>query len=159
MKVKVIVVVILALLFFGCNGGSKYDDVITDDNDTTTDPVPSLEVVSYYPDSDVQPVYADDIQTTGIYVIFNEAVDGATLTSLTATLIDDEPAGGQPVNGTISYIEEERKGKFVPDAPLFASYYYTATISGEIIDADGNTQNKEFSWQFQIALVSPPPPL
>ncbi|MBU0484078.1 MAG: Ig-like domain-containing protein [Proteobacteria bacterium] len=158
MKIKMIVVAILALLFVGCDGGSKYDDVVPDDNGTNPDPVPSLSVVSYYPDSNEQAVYASDLQDNGIYVIFNEAVDGATLTSLTATLTDDT-SGVQSVTGTISYIAEERKGKFVPDAPLFASYYYTATISGEIIDADGNVQNKEFSWQFQVGLISPPPPL
>ncbi|MBU0484072.1 MAG: Ig-like domain-containing protein [Proteobacteria bacterium] len=161
MKLKTIIVVILTLLISGCGGSSRDHSTTLPDDDTPPIDNPEsgepLAIVSYYPDSNEQDVYAADLQLEGIYVIFNEAVDGVQLTSLTAVLTDDT-SGVQPVSGTITYIPEERKGKFIPDSPLAANFYYTATIAGEMIDSEGNLQSEEFSWQFQIAGATPPAP-
>ncbi|MBU0674243.1 MAG: Ig-like domain-containing protein [Proteobacteria bacterium] len=118
---------------------------------TTVDPGPvALAVTSMYPDPDDGPVSASEIQTNGIYVIFNEAADGATVKNLRTTLTDDT-SGGASVSGWPSYTVAERKGGFVPDEPLTAQYYYTATISVDLIDTDGVTQSTTYSWQFQVA--------
>ncbi|MBU0484963.1 MAG: Ig-like domain-containing protein [Proteobacteria bacterium] len=161
MKQTVIIAVFLTLLLGGCGGSSRHNDPALPDEDTTPidnpDSTVPLAIISFYPDPATDEISSANIQRDGIYVVFNEAVDGIQLNSLTATLTEDM-AGGHLVAGTINYLPDERKGIFTPDAPLAANYYYTATISGEITDADGNIQKEEYSWQFQINGATPPPP-
>ncbi|MBU0675044.1 MAG: Ig-like domain-containing protein [Proteobacteria bacterium] len=120
-------------------------------------PLVIMDVVSFYPDPADGLVAGADLAANGISITFNEAVDGATLTSLIATLTDDT-SGGQNVSGGVSYDPVGRMGMFMPDAPLNAQYYYTATVSGEIVDAQGYPQSASYSWQFQVGVTAPPAP-
>jgi hypothetical protein len=82
-----------------------------------------------------------------ISAIFNEAMDGATLTTDTFTVKDWD---GNNVAGTISLSEDGRTATFIPSESLQGSVDYTATITREAKDRAGNYLTAEKIWSFSI---------
>jgi hypothetical protein len=75
---------------------------------------------------------------------FSEAMDPATLTTSTFTLMQ----GSTPVSGHVSYQASSKAATFSPAAPLGASLPYTATISTGAKSASGISLGAPHSWTF-----------
>ena len=114
-------------------------------------------VVSFYPDPANGNVSSSDIQTNGIYVVFDESVKDTTITNTNFTVVDDT-SGGAPVNGTVSYGVVTRTAMFRPTNPLTALFNYTATVTTGVQDLAGNHLAAPYTKQFTVAGPTPPPP-
>lgn len=65
--------------------------------------------------------------------------------------------GGTPVFGTISYIPTIDSANFQPGSELAPATEYTAIVSTEIVDLDGNPLASEVRWTFTTAGDVTPP--
>jgi len=83
-------------------------------------------------------------------VTFNEAMDNATITSDTYTLLK----GSDPISGSISF--GTGTAVFTLSGPLEYSTVYTAVIKNEVKDLAGNNLSGDYTWQFTT--VSAPGP-
>ncbi len=90
-----------------------------------------------------------------IRATFTKAMDAATVTSATFTLVQ----GATPVSGTVSY--EGTTAVFSPASPLVSNAAFTATLSTGIKDTSGNTLAANKSWNFTTGATaaSGPEPL
>ena len=89
---------------------------------------------------------------TTVGATFSEAMNPATLTTATVTLLQ----GAQTVLGTVSY--SGVSVLFVPSNPLASSTLYTATIKGGTNgakDLAGNPLASDFTWTFSTAAALP----
>lgn len=76
--------------------------------------------------------------------IFNKAMDPATLTTTTFTLVQ----GAAPVAGVVTYTAASNTATFTPTAPLGWSLPYTATISTGAKSVGGLSLAAAHSWSF-----------
>ena len=83
-----------------------------------------------------------------IRVTFNKAINPATLNHESFTI-----SGG--ISGTITYVTASRTGVFTPDNPLSASTDYTATISSDVLDDNGDSMTSPYTWTFTTAASIP----
>jgi hypothetical protein len=105
-------------------------------------------VLSTYPTN-----YSINVPTTAVITAtFNEAVDPATVTAATFTLMN----GTTPVSGTVTY--SGHTATFTPSAFLTPSTVYTAKITTGVKDLSGNAMSSNYSWQFQTAAPDLTPP-
>ena len=116
--------------------GSTTHLVLTALPDTTPPTVLSTNPPGY---STSVPVYSS------ITATFTEAIDPATVTAASFTLID----GTTPVPGTVTYISGT--ATFTPSAYLTPSTVYTAKITTGVRDLAGNALGSNYSWQFQTS--------
>ncbi|HEY1772593.1 MAG TPA: Ig-like domain-containing protein [Gammaproteobacteria bacterium] len=85
-----------------------------------------------------------NVSLTGVVVAdFNEGMDTTSVNTGSFTLLD---AGGNPVDGTVSYTGDI--AVFTPDAPLQPQAVYTATVSGAAQSTGGVTMLQAYSWSF-----------
>jgi glucose/arabinose dehydrogenase len=87
---------------------------------------------------------------------FSEAMDAATLTTATFTLLKQGTA--TPVSASVSYDLATRTATLDPSANLEASATYTATVKGGsagVKDLAGNPLAADSSWTFQTASQAP----
>ena len=85
-----------------------------------------------------------DVSLTGVVVAdFNEGMDTTSINTRSFTLRD---AGGNPVDGTVSYTGDI--AVFTPDAPLQPEASYTATISTAAQSSGGMALSDAYSWNF-----------
>jgi hypothetical protein len=153
LRISMVALLVLILSSCGGGGGGGGGGEATLPPGDTASPM----VTSFYPDPAQGDIYSADLQSNGIYVMFDEAAMGTTVTSATFYVIDDT-SGGIVVPGTTSYVAEERKAKFAPDAPLTSLFLYTVTPTTAITDLAGNHMENNYSWQFQVSGPTPPPP-
>jgi hypothetical protein len=83
--------------------------------------------------------------TTAVTATFSEAVDPATVTATSFTLIN----GTTPVAGVVTY--SGISATFTPSAPLSYGALYTATITTDVKDLAGNKLVSNYSWSFTAA--------
>jgi outer membrane protein assembly factor BamB len=123
--------------------GSTTHLVLTALPDTTPPTVLSTNPPGY---STSVPLYSS------ITATFTEAMDPATLTATSFTLMD----GTTPVPGTVTYISGT--ATFTPSAYLTPSTVYTAKITTGVKDLAGNALSSNYSWQFQTSAPDTTPP-
>jgi len=78
-----------------------------------------------------------------VSVLFNEAIDPATLGTATFTLSDNSG----PLGGVVSYAPATRTATFTPSAPLSNNTLHTVALSAIIKDLAGNPL-AQTSWSF-----------
>jgi hypothetical protein len=89
---------------------------------------------------------------TTVTATFSEAMDNATLTTATFTLV--VTGTGTPVAGTVGV--SGNTATFTPTAALSPSTQYTATLNTSVRDLAGNALAVPFSWSFTTsASVAP----
>jgi alpha-tubulin suppressor-like RCC1 family protein len=86
---------------------------------------------------------------------FDEAMDAATITTASFTLVD---AGVNPVSGAVSYNAGTNTATFTPTAALAANTTYTATITPAVTDVAGVALIVDYSWSFTTVLPEAIPP-
>ena len=123
--------------------GSTTHLVLTPLPDTTPPVVLSINPPNY---STTVPVYSTVTAT------FSEAIDPATVTATSFTLMD----GTTPVPGTVTYSGDT--ATFTPAVSLSPSTVYMATITTGVKDLAGNTMSSNYSWQFQTSAPDTTPP-
>ena len=82
---------------------------------------------------------------TKIAVTFSEAMDQATITGTTFTVVNTT-AGGTAVTGTVTGVGQN--AVFTPAGDLAASTLYTITITTGARDKAGNALASNFVWSF-----------
>ena len=106
---------------------------------TTADPdtiAPTVELTSPQDgDNDVANNFV-------IQAKFSEAMDAATIDASTFTISD----GFTNTAGTIQVFGDT--AQFYLDEPLGYSTLYTATVSGDVADLNGNVMGQDYSWSF-----------
>jgi len=129
----VFIVLILSIyLITGCSGSGGGNG-----NSGTTAPV----VSSVVPLNNAGSVAIN----TKIAVTFSEAMDQATITGTTFTVVNTT-AGGTAVTGTVTSVGQN--AIFTPAADLAASTLYTVTITTGAKDKAGNALASNFVWSF-----------
>jgi hypothetical protein len=83
---------------------------------------------------------------------FSEAIDPATVTASSFTLMD----GTTPVPGTVTY--SSGNATFTPAAFLSPNTVYTAKISTGVKDLAGNALSSNYLWQFKTSAPDITPP-
>jgi hypothetical protein len=83
--------------------------------------------------------------TGPLSAVFSKSINPATINATTFTLRD---AGGNQINGSVTYNAAANTATFTPGSQL--SYYlsYTATLTSGIKDASGNALASNESWTF-----------
>jgi hypothetical protein len=127
-----IVLILSIFLITGCSGSGGGNG-----NSDTTAPV----VSSVVPLNNAGSVAIN----TKITVTFSEAMDQATITGTTFTVVNTT-AGGTAVTGTVTNVGQN--AVFTPGADLEASTLYTATITTGARDKAGNALASNFVWSF-----------
>ncbi|MBC8442514.1 MAG: DUF3494 domain-containing protein [Deltaproteobacteria bacterium] len=84
----------------------------------------------------------DVILSKKVQATFSEAMDPATISTATFTLMD----GVTPVSGTVTYVG--LVAKFTPTSNLAASTTYTAKITTAAEDLAGNALASDYVWSF-----------
>jgi uncharacterized Zn-binding protein involved in type VI secretion len=84
---------------------------------------------------------------------FNVAMDAATLTTSTFTVMQ----GSTSVGGQVSYQAGSNTATFTPAVPLGNSLLYTAKISAGAKSASGSSVAAAYSWSFTTVAVGAPP--
>ena len=127
-----IMLILSVFLITGCGGGGGGGE--TGNLDTTAPTV-----------SAVVPLDAATgvAINTKIAVTFSEAMNHATITTTTFTLIKQ---GGTPVTGTVDHVG--LNAIFTPTSNLVASTLYTATITTGANDLAGNALAANYTWSF-----------
>ena len=87
-----------------------------------------------------------------ITVTFSEAIDPATVTAASFTLMD----GTTPVSGTVTY--SSGTATFTPAVFLSPSTVYTAKITTGVKDLAGNALSSNYLWQFKTSAPDTTPP-
>ena len=100
-----------------------------------------IMVTSTVPEKDATNV---DV-TTVVSATFGESMDASTITASTFTLKD---SSGNTVSGTVSYDDTTKTATLTPSSNLSDNTTYTATISGDVKDANGHAMGKDCSWSF-----------
>jgi hypothetical protein len=90
---------------------------------------------------------------TTVAVTFNEAIDPATLTATTFTLM----TGTTIVPGVVTY--SGNTATFTSSSYLNPSTIYKANIASGIKDLAGNAMSSAYTWQFQTAPPDTTPPM
>jgi hypothetical protein len=91
-------------------------------------------------------------------VTFSEAMDPATITGSTFTLL--KQGATTPVEAQVSYDSATKKATLDPSVDLEAGATYTATLKGGasgVKDAAGNPLAEDKTWSFSTAAAPPPP--
>ena len=110
----------------------------------------AAEVVTTAPEvtsTDPQDLETDVAVDTDVSATFSEIMDELTITDTSFTLAD----GASPVDGSVSYTGTT--ATFNPTSDLNAGTTYTATITTEATDLDGNPLENDFVWSFTTAAV------
>ncbi len=81
----------------------------------------------------------------GINASFSKAMDPATLTPATFTLVGPGPAS---IAGRITYDATNRIATFTPQIALATSSPFTATVTTGAMDLEGNALTANVSWSF-----------
>ncbi|MGD2148660.1 MAG: Ig-like domain-containing protein, partial [Anaerolineae bacterium] len=102
---------------------------------------PRVTWVSPPDDSQCVPPYPE------IQALFRDPMDGATITTSTFTLSD---ALGAAVTATVTYISDTYSAHLIPAAALHRGQSYTATISGAVYDALGQSLEDDYVWSFRV---------
>ncbi|MFO7873192.1 MAG: ice-binding family protein [Bacteroidales bacterium] len=105
---------------------------------TTTSAEPGPQVISTEPYSDAGQVF----MSVRVYATFDKEVDPGTLDATTFSLLHN----GESVEGTINY--QDQVAEFIPGEYLEPNTTYTASLSAEISDPDGNQMGNDFEWNF-----------
>jgi hypothetical protein len=87
-----------------------------------------------------------------ITATFSEAIDPATVTAASFTLMD----GTTPVSGTVTY--SSGTATFTPAVFLSPSTVYTAKITTGVKDLAGNALSSNYLWQFKTSAPDTTPP-
>lgn len=139
--------ILLMVASLAACGGSSNNNVDNDDNDEDPEPVVALEVVSTSPENNTA-----DVETNrNITATFNRAINVDTLDIFSFTV---EGANEAPMNGAVTFDAENDTATFTPESNLSAETVYEATITTGVEDADGNTLENDFVWQFTTSSAS-----
>lgn len=87
---------------------------------------------------------------------FSEAIDPATLTAASYTLVEVNGTTLTPVSGSITY--NGGTATYTPSAYLTPNKVYRATITTVVKDLTGNALSSNYVWQFQTAALDITPP-
>lgn len=87
-----------------------------------------------------------------ITATFSEEMDASTITPDTFFISD----GNHTIEGTISYSQSDKTVTFTPISPLSSSTTYTATITTEVRDIDGDAMASDYTWSFTTTDVTVP---
>lgn len=131
-----------------CGGSSNNNDnADNDDNDEDPEPVVALEVTSTSPEHD-----ATDVDTNrNITATFNRSINADTLDTFSFTVEGMDEA---PINGAVTFDADNETATFTPESNLGAETVYEATITTDVEDAEGNTLENDFVWQFTTSSAS-----
>ncbi len=134
---------------------SEFDWVDVVFNTTASDTTPPT-VTSTFPTNGATAVDP----AVAVTATFSEALDPATMTSVTFELRDPS---GNLVPSAVSYNSTTLVATLRPDASLLLSTTYTALARGgatdpRVKDAAGNALQTNVSWSFTTAAAPPPPP-
>ncbi len=86
-----------------------------------------------------------------IAVTFSEAMNPATITTSTFTLIGPDAI---PVTGTVAYDLSSHIATFAPESPLAANTFYGATVTTGAEDLAGNALASDIVWSFTTAATT-----
>ena len=139
-------VLALALTACGGGGGGAGGPSAPGVPQPTVPPQPgeTLQVVHVVP-----AVGATDVQEdTAIELAFDAPLDPASFGA--APIIVKDAMGD--VAGTTTYLPEQNRLRFVPDAPLALGMHYEARTAAGLEDVEGNRRNDEFEWSFDTRL-------
>jgi probable HAF family extracellular repeat protein len=103
------------------------------------------KLTSTVPVNDGKNVAVDNLVT----VVFDEAINPATLTKATFTVKD---ASNNAVDGTISY--SGTTGTFTSSEIFAPLETYTATIAADVQDLAGNNLTSNYVWKFKTGLAT-----
>ncbi len=95
---------------------------------------------------------------TTVTATFSEAVNAATVTGATFTLLT---ASTQAVSATVAYDAAALRAVLTPASPLASNATYTALVKGGssgVADVAGNVLTADVAWTFTTAAPAPPPP-
>jgi len=91
-------------------------------------------------------------KTASVTATFNKALNAATVTGSTFTLVDHL---GSPVTGTVSYNGPTLTATFDPTSDLTALETYTAKLTTGIQDMAAMGMKQDFSWSFTVGNTAP----
>ena len=87
---------------------------------------------------------------------FSEAIDPATVTAASYTLVEVNGTTLTPVSGSVTY--SGGTATYTPSAYLTPNMLYRATITTAVKDLAGNALGSNYVWQFQTAAADVTPP-
>ena len=87
-----------------------------------------------------------------ITATFSEEMDASTVTPDTFFISD----GNHTIEGTISYSQSDKTVTFTPISSLSSFTTYTATITTEVTDTDGDAMASDYTWSFTTTDVTVP---
>jgi hypothetical protein len=150
MRSLLVVVALFCLTYAGCggSGGEKSSGTVPPQSGGggVTDTSPP-QLMSTTPAHNSTAVGLN----LAITATFNEAIDPATVTPSTLSLVAD--ATGVAVGGTVSYENSSRTAILRPQADLSAGAAYTATVAAEVADLAGNKLLESYTWQFSTGVT------
>lgn len=79
---------------------------------------------------------------------FDMPMDPATIESPALSFVLVETLNGTEIDGEVSLDEAGTTATFTPDSPLTANIEYTATVSTEATDENGNALEEAMEWSF-----------
>ncbi len=98
---------------------------------------------------------ASDISVgTTLVVTFSEAMDPATLLDARFTLVGPD---GTPISGTLGYDPISYTWTLTPATALAYETLYTATVDGDVADAEGTPMGPPYTWHFTTTISSTTP--
>jgi len=86
------------------------------------------------------------VRTTVITAMFSQPMDPATIVNKPVLLVVD--SNGNPVAGTVGYVDINNLATFSPAAALNTDTTYTVTLSTEVKDLAGHNLTSPVSWSF-----------
>lgn len=89
-------------------------------------------------------------------VIFSEAINPATVTT-GSFILRRGGATGVAVPGTVVVATDNLSAIFIPDSNLAYNTSYTATLTADITDTNGNALTADVVWQFTTVADTTPP--
>ncbi|UCE90241.1 MAG: Ig-like domain-containing protein [Pseudomonadota bacterium] len=88
------------------------------------------------------------VVTTTVQGVFSQAMDPATITTATFSLVGP---GGSAIAGTVGYDATTNTAIFTPATDLQIAASYTATLAAGIANIDGRGLGQDFVWNFRTA--------
>lgn len=145
MKGTCVIIIVITLTAAGCCKGTKVTSVVDQASPAAVIDTTAPEVETVSPSADA----TDASVNTLARAVFNEGMDADSISSASFKVSVGESA----IDGTVSYIAEERAAVFTPSAGLSAFKTYTVTISQYVADRSGNKLGADYSWRFTTAPV------
>lgn len=111
---------------------------------TTGDLEAPISIAEINPEHEVSDVCTNKT----VRAVFNHPLDPATVESPATSFLLVETVNNIEVSGTVSLNSEGTRAIFTPDSELNPDIEYTATITTEVTDMNGNSLAEDMSWTF-----------